>query len=104
MTFVQSDDAGRAPSAVAELVKGHKLKMRSVEEVLVAFGNNLDGILTLNENAWHMYAHFLVHIYPKPQNAGWGWSRVGGRGKAGGNSSSSARNLWRVATRQTYCA
>jgi len=77
MTFMQPEDPERAPMVVAELVKAHKVKMRSVEEVLVAFGHNLDGILALNEDAWHVYAQFLVHVFPKPAAAGWGWSRVG---------------------------
>lgn len=77
MAFVQAADSERAPMVVADLVKAHKVKMRSVEEVLVAFGHNLDGILALNEDAWHVYAQFLVHVFPKPAGAGWGWSRVG---------------------------
>lgn len=77
MTFTQAESSDRAPAIVAELVKGHKIKMRSVEEVLVAFGNNLEGILALNEDAWHVYAHFMVHVFPKPNGSGWGWSRVG---------------------------
>jgi len=77
MAFMHPDDADRAPMVTAELVKAHKVKMRSVEEVLVAFGSNLDGILAINENAWHVYSQFLVHVFPKPANSGWGWSRVG---------------------------
>mmetsp|Transcript_70603 Transcript_70603/g.199251 ORF Transcript_70603/g.199251 Transcript_70603/m.199251 type:complete len:593 (+) Transcript_70603:106-1884(+) len=77
MTFTQAESSDRAPAIVAELVKGHKIKMRSVEEMLVAFGNNLEGILALNEDAWHVYAHFMVHVFPKPNGSGWGWSRVG---------------------------
>ncbi|CAE8707622.1 unnamed protein product, partial [Polarella glacialis] len=76
-TFVQTEDPERAPAIVAELVKNHRIKMRSVEEVLTNFGHNLDGLLALNEEAWHVYAKFLVHVYPKPLAAGWGWSRVG---------------------------
>jgi hypothetical protein len=77
MAFVQTEDPERAPLIVAELVKAHKVRMRSVEEVLINFGHNLDGILALNEDAWHVYAKFLVHVFPKPALAGWGWSRVG---------------------------
>lgn len=51
--------------------------MKSVEEVLATFGDNLDGILALNEEAWQVYAFFLMHVYPKPKESGWGWSRVG---------------------------
>jgi len=67
----------RASMVIADLVKAHRLKMRSVEDVLVTFGHNLDGILALNEDAWHIYAQFLVQVFPKPATAGWGWSRVG---------------------------
>mmetsp|Transcript_96022 Transcript_96022/g.213790 ORF Transcript_96022/g.213790 Transcript_96022/m.213790 type:complete len:560 (-) Transcript_96022:26-1705(-) len=77
MTFMQTEDPDRAPMIVAELVKAHKVKMRSVEDVLVAFGHNLDGILAINEEAWQVYAQFLVHVFPKPLHSGWGWSRVG---------------------------
>merc|ERR550532_2484658 len=51
--------------------------MRSMKEVLVAFGHNLDGIIAMNEEAWHVYSQFLVHVFPKPAGSGWGWSRVG---------------------------
>jgi len=77
MTFVQTEDKDRAPLIIAELVKGHKVKLRSVEEVLIAFGHNLDGIIAMNEEAWHVYSLFFMHTYPKPQSSGWGWSRVG---------------------------
>lgn len=77
MAFAQATDPDLAPLVVAELVKGHKVKMRSVEEVLVAFGKNLDEILAVNDEAWHVYAQFLVHVFPKPAQSGWGWSRVG---------------------------
>lgn len=77
MAFMQTTDPERAAMVMAELVKAHKVKMRSVEEVLVAFGHNLDGILAINEHAWHIYAQFLVHVFPKPAASGWGWSRVG---------------------------
>eukprot|EP00913_Durusdinium_trenchii_P007766 g7292.t1 len=70
-------DPDKAPLILAELVKGHKVKMRSVEEVFVSFGQNLDGILAINEEAWQVYAKFLVHVFPKAAAAGWGWSRVG---------------------------
>lgn len=75
--FAQSSDAEKAPSIVAELVKGHKVKMKSVEEVLCNFAPNIDSIVAKNEEAWHTYSRFLTHIFPKPAAAGWGWSRVG---------------------------
>lgn len=77
MSFQQADDTERGPMIVADLVKAHKVKLRACEEVFVAFGHNLDGILAINEEAWHSYAHFLTHVFPKQANAGWGWSRVG---------------------------
>jgi hypothetical protein len=73
----QTDDQEKAPSVVAELVKAHRLKLRSVEEVLVTFGHNLDGLLAMNEEAWQVYSYYLMHVSPKPATAGWGWSRVG---------------------------
>lgn len=79
MAFVQSQghNAEEAPMIIAELVKGHKIKMTVLEEVLVAFGHNLDGVLAMNDEAWHVYAYALLHLYPKPLKTGWGWSRVG---------------------------
>jgi len=76
MAFSQGDSQ-RAPMVIADLVKAHRLKMRSVEEVLVTCGQNLDGVLAMHEDAWHVYAHFLMHVFPKSAQAGWGWSRVG---------------------------
>eukprot|EP00440_Ansanella_granifera_P074899 gb/GFBE01081285.1/.p1 GENE.gb/GFBE01081285.1/~~gb/GFBE01081285.1/.p1 ORF type:complete len:588 (+),score=147.05 gb/GFBE01081285.1/:1-1764(+) len=75
--WVKTEDPEKAPAIIAELVKAHKIKMRSVEEVLINFGHNLDGILAMNEEAWQVYAKILVHVFPKPAVAGWGWSRVG---------------------------
>lgn len=77
MAFVRTEDPEKAPAIVAELMKNHRIKLKSVEEVLGAFGENLDGILALNEEAWQVYAFFLMHVFPKPKDAGWGWSRVG---------------------------
>jgi hypothetical protein len=79
MAFVQTEghEPDQAPIIIAELVKGHKIKMTALEEVLVAFGHNLDGVLAMNGEAWHVYAYILLHIYPKPSKSGWGWSRVG---------------------------
>lgn len=77
MAFAEEADEEKAPKIIAELVINLKVKMRSVEEVLVAFGHDLDSILAKNDEAWHVYAHFLTHLFPKPQGSGWGWSRVG---------------------------
>lgn len=77
MAFVRPEGVEKAPEIVAELVKGHRLKLSSVEVVLATFGDNLDGLLALNEEAWQVYAFFLMHVYPKPKESGWGWSRVG---------------------------
>lgn len=78
-TFVNSQGHGqeRAPLIIADLVKAHKIKFSVAEEVLIAFGHNLDGILAINEEAWHVYSHFFVHIHPQPKTSGWGWSRIG---------------------------
>jgi hypothetical protein len=77
MTFMQARSSDRAGLVVAELVKAHKLKLRRTEEVLVTFGENLKSIMAINKSVWQVYAHFLVHLFPKPADAGWGWSRVG---------------------------
>eukprot|EP00927_Polykrikos_kofoidii_P047302 TRINITY_DN4140_c0_g4_i1.p1 TRINITY_DN4140_c0_g4~~TRINITY_DN4140_c0_g4_i1.p1 ORF type:complete len:561 (-),score=126.54 TRINITY_DN4140_c0_g4_i1:124-1806(-) len=77
IAFVRAEEPDKAPAVIAELVKNHKVKMRSVEEVLVTFGSNLDGILTVNEDAWKIYSEFLYRVFPKPAGSGWGWSRVG---------------------------
>jgi hypothetical protein len=75
--FARTDDPEKAPMVISELVKMHKIKLRSVEEALLAFGQNFDGILAINEEAWQFYAKFLVQVFPKPSASGWGWSRVG---------------------------
>jgi len=77
MTFMQANSSGRAALVVAELVKAHKVKLRRIEEVLVTFGGDLKSVLAVNKSAWLIYAHFLVHVFPKPTDSGWGWSRVG---------------------------
>ncbi|CAL1125769.1 unnamed protein product [Cladocopium goreaui] len=38
LAFVQTEDPDKAPLVLAELVKGHKVKMRNVEDVFVSFG------------------------------------------------------------------
>ena len=65
------------PLVVAELVKSHAVKMRSVETALANFARNLDGLLAIEMEAWRIYAVFLVSIFPKPSSFGWGWSRAG---------------------------
>mmetsp|Transcript_68998 Transcript_68998/g.166869 ORF Transcript_68998/g.166869 Transcript_68998/m.166869 type:complete len:635 (-) Transcript_68998:134-2038(-) len=77
MAFCQTADPDRAPTVIAELIKCHKVKLRVMEEVLVAFGHNLDGIMAVNEDAWHVYAKFLIQVFPQPKSSGWGWFRVG---------------------------
>lgn len=77
IAFLESKDPGKAPGIVADLVKNHKVKMKSVEDVLAAFGEDLDGILAVNPEVLSSYAMFLMHVHPKPATAGWGWSRVG---------------------------
>jgi len=77
LAFMQTEDPELAPLVAAELCKAHKIKTRSMEEALISFGPNLDGIVAMNEDAWHVYSNFLVHVSPKPAASGWGWSRVG---------------------------
>lgn len=77
IAFIRPNRVNQIAVVVAALVKGHKLKLASVEEVLVAFGHNLDGILAMNEDAWHFYATFLENVFPKPADVGWGLFRVG---------------------------
>lgn len=77
MAFNKSQGIENAGQVVAELVKAHKVKMRSVEEVLSAFGGNLEGIMMMNEEAWKLYSVYCVHVFPKPAGSGWGWSRIG---------------------------
>mmetsp|Transcript_93547 Transcript_93547/g.235664 ORF Transcript_93547/g.235664 Transcript_93547/m.235664 type:complete len:485 (-) Transcript_93547:139-1593(-) len=77
MTFMQANSSGRAALVVAELVKAHRVKLRRIEEVLVTSGENLKSMLVVNKSVWQVYAHFLVHVFPKPADSGWGWSRVG---------------------------
>jgi hypothetical protein len=77
LAFVRTDDPEKAPMVIAELAMMHKIKIRSVEEVLLVFGQNFDGVLAINEEAWQFYPKFLVQVFPKPAASGWGWSRVG---------------------------
>lgn len=77
LAFARQEDPEAFTAILAELVQAHKLKLRAVEEVLVSFGANLDGITAVYDKAWHFYAHFFVCIFPKPSGTGWGWSRIG---------------------------
>jgi hypothetical protein len=77
LAFMETEDPELAPLVAAELCKAHKIKTRSMEEALISFGPSLDGIVAMNEDAWQVYSHFLVHVSPKPAASGWGWSRVG---------------------------
>eukprot|EP00747_Dinoflagellata_sp_TGD_P191262 gnl/TRDRNA2_/TRDRNA2_54392_c0_seq1.p1 gnl/TRDRNA2_/TRDRNA2_54392_c0~~gnl/TRDRNA2_/TRDRNA2_54392_c0_seq1.p1 ORF type:complete len:535 (+),score=137.35 gnl/TRDRNA2_/TRDRNA2_54392_c0_seq1:171-1607(+) len=77
MAFENPEDSEKGGSVIAILLKGQRIKLGNVEQVLVGFGQNLDTLLAANEEAWCIYAHLLVHIFPKPQASGWGWSRVG---------------------------
>merc|ERR1719401_783296 len=72
-----SDEANKAPNIIGDLVKNHKVKMKSVEETLIAFGGNIDGLGVSAEEVMQIFAIFLSHVFPKPANTGWGWSRVG---------------------------
>eukprot|EP00929_Paragymnodinium_shiwhaense_P049222 TRINITY_DN24843_c0_g1_i1.p1 TRINITY_DN24843_c0_g1~~TRINITY_DN24843_c0_g1_i1.p1 ORF type:complete len:549 (+),score=181.54 TRINITY_DN24843_c0_g1_i1:85-1731(+) len=74
MAFSRKEDPAKCTEILCDLVKTHKVKMRSAEEALVSFGPNLDGILAMNEQAWHVYSYFLVGLFPK---SGYGWARVG---------------------------
>jgi len=77
IAFLRAEEMEKAPATVVELLKHHKVRLKSVEEVLVSFGHNVDGILAMNEEAWHVYAFFLCNVFPKPAGSGWGWSRIG---------------------------
>lgn len=77
LAFSKPDPIEKSALIMAELVKNHKVKMKSAEETLSACACNLDSICEQNENAWEIYARYCLHVFPKPSGSGWGWSRIG---------------------------
>jgi hypothetical protein len=67
---LESEVASIVPDILAELIKGHRVKVKAVEEAIAtAFecGGDHEGCL----------ARFLLLIFPKSPTSEWGWSRVG---------------------------
>jgi len=69
-TGLESEVADTIPEILAELVKGHRVKIKAVEEAISTIfecGSDEQGCL----------ARFLFMIFPKSPTSEWGWSRVG---------------------------
>merc|ERR1712039_1083908 len=67
---LRSEVADTVPEILAELVKGHRVKVKAVEEAvqtLFECGHDERGCLS----------KFLLLIFPKSPTSEWGWSRVG---------------------------
>jgi len=67
---LESEVAETVPDILAELVKGHRAKLKAVEEAIQTLfecGCDEQGCLS----------RFLLLIFPKSPTSEWGWSRVG---------------------------
>jgi len=67
---LESEVADTIPDALAELIKGHRVKIKAVEEAIQTLfecGSDQQGCLS----------RFLLLIFPKSPTSEWGWSRVG---------------------------
>lgn len=67
---LRSEVADTVPEILAELVKGHRVKVKAVEEAIQTLfecGHDEKGCLS----------KFLLLIFPKSPTSEWGWSRVG---------------------------
>uniref|UniRef100_A0A7S1SCP4 Uncharacterized protein n=1 Tax=Alexandrium catenella TaxID=2925 RepID=A0A7S1SCP4_ALECA len=67
---LESESADTVPDILAELVKGHRVKIKAVEEaieMLFECGGDEQGCLS----------RFLLLVFPKSPTSEWGWSRVG---------------------------
>lgn len=68
---LESDEvADKMADILSELVKGHRVKIKAVEEAIVTLfecGSDQSGCLS----------RFLLLIFPKSPTSEWGWSRVG---------------------------
>jgi len=67
---LSSEVSDAVPDILAELIKGHRTKIKAVEEAVMTLfecGSDDQGCL----------ARFLLLIFPKSPTSEWGWSRVG---------------------------
>lgn len=67
---LESELATSIPEVMAELIKGHRVKVKAVEEAvqtLFECGDDSQGVL----------ANMLLIVFPKSPTSEWGWSRVG---------------------------
>merc|ERR1719436_1065073 len=67
---LESEVASQVPDILAELLKGHRVKIKAVEEAIQTLfecGSDEQGCLS----------RFLLLIFPKSPSSEWGWSRVG---------------------------
>jgi len=65
-----SEVSDTVPDVLSELVKGHRVKIKAVEEALEMLfecGGDEQGCLS----------RFLLLVFPKSPTSEWGWSRVG---------------------------
>jgi len=65
------------PGVVADLVKAHRVKLRSMEAAMQEQASALTVRVDRSETAKHIFAQIFAHIFPRPKRVGWGWSRLG---------------------------
>jgi len=68
-----NDEAATSALALAHLSRGHRIKIKIVEEVLA---ENL-GLAVVREEVQEVMSWLLFHWFPQGKTAGWGWWRVG---------------------------
>jgi len=67
---LQTSPEGGLGQVLAELIKGHRVKSKAVEEAVQA-------TLTGGEDRAGVLREMLFIVFPKGPNSDWGWSRVG---------------------------
>ncbi|CAK0884912.1 unnamed protein product [Prorocentrum cordatum] len=67
---MESELADTVPDILAELTKGHRCKVKAVEEALSA-------VFECGADQNSCIVRFLLLIFPKSPTSEWGWSRVG---------------------------
>jgi len=66
-----------APRIVAELARTKTVEMKDVDEALQALAQRLEDLVQVTDNAWHLYSHMLLNLFPKSTSTEWGFVRPG---------------------------
>eukprot|EP00933_Yihiella_yeosuensis_P001884 TRINITY_DN103097_c0_g1_i1.p1 TRINITY_DN103097_c0_g1~~TRINITY_DN103097_c0_g1_i1.p1 ORF type:complete len:346 (-),score=80.59 TRINITY_DN103097_c0_g1_i1:64-1002(-) len=67
---LESEIADEVSDILAELVKGHRVKIKGVEEAIVT-------LFECGADQHNCLMRFMLLIFPKSPTTEWGWSRVG---------------------------